>query len=252
MHYCDAMSQTFDLDQPVTSLPYADRRNRLILDTLRFNAEGAQAAFLRVSRLLETINDREPTAAGPDISNEELSILFSDAWTVVRSCHSIFEVIRKEKFAQIHVPSNDLELGSMISKARNGMDHIAGNIGNYAKKTKDTMPPLLGVITACFVPKCEKGASVEELKAIVVSHSDFHHAIDLEVFPPDEKMFPISGWMSHIRLHAFTVIVELSQVAEFLNRLISELNCKYSGEKQSRLNVVVSMRGQEPFEVEWR
>ena len=223
---------------------------RLIFDMLHFNAETAHAAYLRLSQLMELLYDRGAIVSD-GVSNAELSMMFSDAWAIIRSCHSIFEIIRKEKVIEIGIAPEDEKHGDVITKARNKMDHIVGNIGNYAKKTNDTMPPLLGILTACFVPKCERGAQVDVLQAIALSHSDFHHKINLNVFPSDEELFPFSGWIAHVRLHAFDYIVELSKVAEFVVRLQSALAAAYSGPKQERLNVIIEMRGAAPFTVTW-
>lgn len=88
----------------VTELPYVERRARLIIDTLRFNAETALAAYLRLA-----------------------------------------------EFAKVEISQSDAALGTIRSRARNKMDHIAGNIGNYTKMKSKAMPLMLGIIQACFI-----------------------------------------------------------------------------------------------------
>ena len=217
----------------------------------RFNAEGAKAAYARLAGTLEAVYDRGVTETGFDVSHGELSVLFADAWTVVRSRHSIFEIIRKEKMVDVKVPHQDLVCGEVITRARNKMDHIPGSIGNYAKRTAEPMAPLLGIITACLVPKCSLGNKVEELHGMVLSHSDFHHAIDLKTFPDDDDLYPFSGWIAHIRLHAFEYIVELSKVNDFVGRLLHALNAANLASPSQRLNCLVTMRGTLPFDVSW-
>jgi len=131
------------------------------------------------------------------------------------------------------------------------MDHIVGNLRNLASKTERPMSPLQGTLTAVVTPALEPGDTTSELYHIVITQSAWHHRFSMEPVPPDDELFPITGRIGAVRLHAFDSIVNLSSAAALAQDFHRQLQPFLNIDRPGRLSHVLRQDFDQPLTVSW-
>ena len=152
--------------------------SRMLFEALQFNEEMLQLSFARLAALSDHVVSRSHV----DFTASERSSAFIDAWSIVDRMHNIREVLRSDEYTFPGEHINDfLEATSAVSKLRNKMDHLHGNIKNLAEKAKAgrPYPPLLGIIEFSWQrdpPVLDEGRPTMDI--VLVLGSSVHHSLN--------------------------------------------------------------------------
>ncbi len=234
----------------VTDLPAEERRKRLAADILDFSIAPVPAWYRRTAQSL--LDEFEKGSFGNPIEDQLLHMWFADAWSIVRNMHTMAQLIRKvPSDITIQVSDKIERLLASCSSLRNGMDHVVSNLGNLATKIERPMSPLQGTLTAVITPALHPGEGTSELYHVVVTQSAWHHRFSMEPVPPDGELFPITGRVGAVRLHAFGEIVNLSAAAALADNFHRQLQPFLNTDRSSRLSHVLRQDFEEPLLITW-
>jgi hypothetical protein len=209
---------------PVTELSEIERIDRIEFDLVTMMVMSVDLSTRQMKAILLDIFHRRAENCGPDPSDDELTILFNNAWTIIDRVHTLSKIVNPKLKSTSNV-SEFLSHSARASRLRNKMDHVHGQISNLASKTRKATPPILGVLTAAMLTReqIDQGF-VHSVQGIVLSHSEFHHKQHLQSFP--DEIFPIKGPIDHIRLHAFDEVIDLSKLSRSTIQLTNVLKLR--------------------------
>jgi len=196
---------------PVTELSFDQRLQNVKFDLVAATILSSTNALERMKVVLKQIYDRRtPSSVSP--SDGELSVLFSDAWSIIYNLNMLRRTQGPE-FAKAAADGANLselcQQLEIVRKVRNAFEHIDAK--RIAAKIKKVDFPILGVIGATyFNQNATNQAKIRSLDHILLSHSSFHQPIDFEPVPVNITSFipPVD----HVRLFAFSNIIDLSRI----------------------------------------
>ena len=211
---------------PVTELSEIERIGRIEFDLVTTMVMSVDLSTRQMKAILLDLFQRRSENSGPDPSDDELTILFNNAWTIVDRVHTLSRIMNS-KLRSLKTASEFLSHSAIASRLRNKMDHVHGQISNLASKSRKPMPPIFGVLTAAMLDREQMDRRlVHSIEGIVLSHSEFHHKQHLKTFPDADEMFPLEGPIDHIRLHAFDEVIDLSKLSRATTQLTNVLKVR--------------------------
>jgi hypothetical protein len=133
-------------------------RTRLELDALVFSSDVISVCYTRLAQLI--VRERPE-----DLDNYSRVAAISDAWSVIDQVHVIRQIFQKNLAGRMGPMTSAWHASTEAATLlRNGMDHIAGNLTNLARRS-GSPPPVLG---ALFIQQTI-GGSIPVVKCLTLT-----------------------------------------------------------------------------------